>query len=275
MVSAAVTEKLAVGVSGMMLQGNSDDSETRVGRGRMVFYNSSMRLDKQGMSSYTKTGTSDYSGIELTGSAKYSTKAIDFGFSVKPPTTITRKFTTTMTEDSVTAVNRYAAKVDSIHVASSSTVSGEDKIELPWQGSVGFAIRIRDNVTLGVDYEIRSFQSATYTAADGIESNPWLSTSVFHIGAEFRASSWLSLRAGMSNYKEVFEPTANAIRGDGVSYPVYSAGCGIAFEGAVLNITYEYSAMKYVDTWSNAASITKQFSNSIMANMSYTLPSFN
>jgi opacity protein-like surface antigen len=151
-------------------------------------------------------------------------------------------------------------------------VSGEDKVVLPWRGSVGFGIRIRENITIGVEYEIRSTATAKYTAANGVESNPWLSTSVFHIGAEFRAASWLALRAGTSNYKEVFEPTSNPIRGDAVSYPVYSAGLGIMFANAALNITYEYSDMNYVDMWSNAANINQQVTNSIMANLSYTIP---
>jgi opacity protein-like surface antigen len=272
MLSAAVTEKLSVGVSGMLLKGSTDDLETRVGRGRMVFFSSSLRLDKQGMTSSTKTGTSDYSGTEFTGSATYSSSFIDFGFTVKPPTTITRKFTTAFTQDSVSTVNRYAAKSDSIHVQTSSSVSGEDNIKLPWRGSLGFAIRIRENITVGVDYEIRSFESAKYTAANGIESNPWLSTSVFHIGAEYRVSPWLALRAGQSTYKEVFEPLSNPIRGDAVSYPVYSAGLGFTFANAAVNITYEYSEMKYVDMWSNAASINQQVTNNIMANISYTIP---
>jgi hypothetical protein len=272
MVSALLTEHLSVGVSGMLLKGSTDDMEVRVGRGRMAFDQSWMRLDKQGMTSYTKSGTSDYSGSEFTLSTKYSSPFIDFGFAIKPPTTITRTFTSSRTQDSVSTVQVYNAKVDSIHVQSSSTISGEDNIQLPWRGTIGFAIRLRENFTLGIDYEIRSYQSAQYTAANGVTSNPWLSTSVFHIGAEFRVNSWLALRAGESNYKEVFEPLSNPIRGDAVNYPVYSAGCGITFENAVLNITYEYSDMNYVDMWSNAASINQQVTNNIVASLSYTIP---
>ncbi len=271
-VSAAVNEKLSLGLSGLLLRGSTNDMETRVGRGRMVFYSSALRLDKQGMTSYTKTGTSDYSGTEFTASAKYSSRFIDLGFSVTPPTTITRSSTISTVQDSVSAVKWYAAKVDSFHVGTSSTLSGEDNIALPWRGTVGFAIRIRDNFTLGVDYEIRSYESATYTAGNGITTNPWLSTSVFHIGGEFRPNAWLALRAGTSTYKEVFEPTANPIRGDAVNYPVYSAGVGISFAHAVLNITYEYSEMKYVDMWSNAASINQLATNNVMASLSYTIP---
>jgi opacity protein-like surface antigen len=224
------------------------------------------------MTSYTKVGTSEYSGTEITGSAKYTSKFIDFGFSVKPPTTITRSYSSTTVQDSVSAVNVYASKIDSVSVHSTSSVSGEDKMRLPWRGSLGFALRIRDNFTIGIEYEVRSYESATYTGANGIESNPWLSNSVFHIGGEYRVNEWLALRAGASNFKETFEPLSNPIRGDAVNYPVYSAGCGIAFDNAVLNLTYEYSDMKYVDMWSNAASINQQVTNSVTANISYTIP---
>lgn len=272
MVAASVTDRLSIGLSGMLLQGSTDDTEARVGRGRMAFYAASLRLDKQGMTSSTKTGTSDFSGMELTGSAKYATKFIDFGFSVKAPTTITRKFSWSMTQDSVSVLSRLSHRVDSVTVHSSSSASGEDKIELPWRGSLGLALRIRDNITIGVEYEIKSYESASYTGANGQTSNPWLSGSVFHIGGEFRVNEWLALRAGAGNVKETFEPASNPIRGDAVSYPVYSAGAGISFANAVLNVTYEYSDMKYVDMWSNAASINQQVTNALSASLSYSLP---
>jgi hypothetical protein len=73
----------------------------------------------------------------------------------------------------------------------------------------------------------------------------------------------------------VFQPDNSAIRGDAVRYPVYSLGCGIAFADARLNVAYEYSEMKYVDTWSNSASINRQINNNIVVNIAYKLPWMN
>lgn len=271
-VSAVLSEKLSVGISFLLLKGSTDDEEVRVGRGEMQFFTSSLRLVKQGMSSYTKTGTSDYSGSEFSVSAEYRSRYFDCGFSAKLPTTLTRKYSTDIWTDSVAATQKYAGRVDSVHVTTTSSISGEDKIALPLQGTFGFGIRIKENLSIGMDYEIRSFASAQYTSSNGSASNPWLSSSVLHFGGEYRPAPWLALRAGVYNYTEVFQPITAALRGDPVSYPVYSVGCGVQIVGGTLDVTYEYSEMKYVDTWSNAASINQGITNNIIGSFSYNIP---
>ena len=270
--SAILSEKLSVGLSAMILNGSTDDMEARVGRGRMLFFTSSLRLDRPGTTSFTKTGTSDYSGAEFGLSAEYTSRYFNFGFSVKPPSTITRSFTTSVSQDSVAASKMFLSKIDSIHVTTTKSFGGEDKIELPLRGSVGFALRLRENLTLGITYEIRSYASAQYTGSGGTTTNPWLSSSLLHIGGEYVANSWLVLRGGVTNYQEVYQPLTAGIRGEPVNYPVYGLGFGISFANAVLNVTYEYSDMKFVDTWSNAVSINRQFTNSIIASLSYEFP---
>ncbi len=269
--SAVLSEKLSVGVSGMILKGSTDDMEVRVGRGRMLFFTSSLRLDRPGTTSFTKKGTSDYSGAEFSLSAEYTSRYFNIGFSVKPPTTITRSFSTAFSQDSVAASKRFLSKIDSIHVVTNSSFSGEDNIQLPWRGTFGFGLKLRDNLRIGISYEVRSYASALYSASDGTTTNPWLSCSILHIGGEYIAASWLILRAGVSNYQEVYQPLTEGIRGEPVNYPIYAIGCGVALGNARLNIVYEYSDMKYVDTWSNAVSINRQITNSVSASLSYEL----
>jgi hypothetical protein len=270
--SAVLTEQLSIGVSGMVLKGSTDDKEVRVGRGRMLFFTSSLRLDRPGTTSYTRTGTSDYSGMELTLSGEYKSQYFDAGFSIKPPTTITRSFSSATSQDSVAVSKKYLSKIDSIHVYSNATFSGEDKLALPWRGTVGVGLRISENVTFGISYEIRSYASTEYTDVSGTVTSPWLSCSVLHVGGEYRASSWLVLRAGVTNYAEVFQPLTAGIRGEPISYPVYALGATVTLAHAALNLAYEYADMKYVDTWSNAASINREIRNTIVANISYEIP---
>ncbi len=271
-IATEVAEGLSAGLSYLFLSGRTDDGETRVGRGQMLFYSNSIRLTRQGMTSFTKTGTSDYSGQEFGLSAEYRGRYLDVGVNAQLPTTITRKFSAVIRMDSVAATTRLDGRIDSIHVATSSSTSGQDKIVLPLRGSIGVTLRIRENLTVGMGYEVRSFASAEYTSPTGLTSNPWLTASNLHLGLEYRAASWLSLRGGVTNYSEVFQPVTAAIRGEPVNYPVYSLGCGLAFENGVLNIAYEYSEMKYIDTWSNAASINQGFTNNLVAGFSYRLP---
>lgn len=274
-ISAALSEMLSVGVSGMILKGSTDDMEVQVGRGRMLFFTSSMRLDRPGTTSYTKTGTSNYSGAEFSLSAEYTSRYLNFGFSIKPPTTITRDFSMTFSQDSVAASKRFLSKIDSITVHTSGSVSGQDKIMLPLRGSVGIGLKIKENLVFGISYEIRPYASAEYTGTDGSVTNPWLSCSILHVGGELQANPWLTIRGGVSNYQEVYQPLTAGIRGEPVNYPVYGLGCGVKVANVMLNITYEYADMKYVDTWSNAVSINRQFTSSIVGSFSYTIPGIN
>ncbi|MBF8295280.1 MAG: hypothetical protein HW389_1825 [Bacteroidetes bacterium] len=273
--SASLSEKLSVGVSGMILKGSTDDIEGRVGRGRMLFFTSSMRLDRPGTTSYTKTGSSDYSGAEFSLSAEYTSRYFNVGFSIKPPTTITRDFTNTFSQDSVAASKRFLSKIDSITAHTSGSISGQDKIALPLRGSFGIGLKLKENLSFGISYEIRPYASAEYTGTDGSVTNPWLSSSILHVGGELQANAWLTIRGGVSNYQEVYQPLTAGIRGEPVNYSVYGFGCGLKVADGMLNVTYEYSDMKYVDTWSNAVSINRQFTSNIVASFSYTIPGMN
>ncbi|MBI5474657.1 MAG: hypothetical protein HY961_20150 [Ignavibacteriae bacterium] len=269
---ALFNERLSLGVSGLYLKGSTDDNEARIGRGRLAFYNNYLRIDKYGMVNYTKTGTSDYSGAEITLSGRYKGKNFTAGFSVKPPTTITRKFSMSIQSDTVTGVYRANHRADSSHATYTGSVSGEDKTKFPWRGNIGLAINLRDNLVVGVEYEIRSYASAEYTDANGIVTNPWLSFAGWRVGAEFRPSDWLALRAGVREDAELFEPLSNALRGEPQRYAVVSFGAGVNFAGAKLNVAYEFSNLKYIDTWSNAASINTESVNTIIADVSYEIP---
>lgn len=271
-VSASLLKNLFVGVSGMYISGSTEDYEARVGRGQMAFYNNALRLTRQGMLSYRKNGTSDYKATEVTLSANYRTSRVTVGFSVKPPMTITRDFSWQMASDSVTAVSRVSYRVDSLHAAWTTSAEGEDKVKLPWRGTVGVSVDVRSDLTVGVEYEIRPFAAAVVTGANGVESQPWLSGSLWHAGLEFRPADWLALRGGVRQNAEVFEPMSNPIRGEPVKYSVYSLGAGFTAANFRLSIAYEYSDMKYVDTWSNAASINQEIRNNFVASVGYDLP---
>jgi opacity protein-like surface antigen len=164
------------------------------------------------------------------------------------------------------------SKQDSIHVISNTSFNGEDKMELPWRGIAGFGLKLRQNLSFGITYEVRSYASAEYSGTDGSVSTPWLSCSVLHIGGEYRAYPWLLIRAGVTNYAEVFQPVTSGIRGQPVSYPIYGVGATVKVAGATLNLAYEYSDMKYVDTWANAVSINREIKNSVVASLVYEIP---
>ena len=111
-----------------------------------------------------------------------------------------------------------------------------------------------------------------YKSPSGSESKPWLSASVYHIGAEYLPSTWLTLRAGLRGQSEVFEPEGNPIVGNPVGYSIYSAGCGFLVGDARVNLSYEYGLMKYDDVWSSAVSRNRESFNIFLADIIYEIP---
>jgi len=256
--SGSVSEEIALGLSGMILSGHTDDVEQRIARGRVTFYKEWFRLDSVSLRTL-RSGSSEYRGAEFALSGIYRGRYLSAGLTVKPPMKITRTFTS-------------VRQTDSAGVSSSVAENGEDAVRLPWRGTVGISLNLLDNLQLGLEYEIRSFASAVYTAADGMESNPWLSCSVVHVGAEYLPLTWLALRAGIRGQTEVFEPSGNPIVGEPVSSSVYSLGCGFFFSGVRLNVTYEYAPMEYQDMWQTNVNLNSETSHRFMASLSYELP---
>lgn len=124
---------------------------------------------------------------------------------------------------------------------------------------------------LAFEYEIRPLASATYTNASGTTSSPWLSSSTFRVGAEFRPADWLAVRAGFREQAEVFEQEGNALLGEPVRYIVYSAGLGLTVAGVTLNAAYEYSLMKYQDMWQTNVNLNRLERHTIVVDVSYVL----
>ncbi len=249
---------LSVGVSGMVLDGSTDDFEQQVGRGRLTFFSRAFRVDSV-YSIITRTGTSDYSGFEFTVSGIHYGEYVSIGFSIKPPNTITRTFSMNV-------------ETDTTGTPTTSTLSGEDEIRLPWRGSAGIAIRPHDRLLFALEYELRPYDSARYTDSEGDESEPWLSSPLVRAGVEYGLTQWLMLRAGIRGEAEVFETEGNPIEGDPVTHTIYSGGAGISFANVRLNVTYENSNLRYEDIWGTAVSKNRNKRHTIVADISYTIP---
>lgn len=256
--SGSISDKISVGVSAMILKGSTDDYEQYVGRGRLTFYTNYFRLDSLYRQVET-TGTSEYRGEEFTFSGIYRGSNVSFGFALKPPTIITREYNS-------------QTRFDTTGSPAVVTLNGQDEVRLPWRGTIGLAIVPLENLTLGLEYELRSFASAVYRQADGAESKPWLSTGVLHVGVSYNPRPWVALRVGVRGQAETFEPEGNPVAGEPVSYSIYSVGGGISFGGIRLNVTYEYALMKYQDVWGSAISLNSERRHTFVADLAYEIP---
>ncbi len=249
--TSVLSEKISIGVSGMYLNGTSDDFEYRLGRGRLVFYYNYFRLDSTNFNRReTRSGTSQFRGYELTLSGIYTGKNINFSVTIKPPNTIIRDFDT----------NILTQSPDTSYEVS---YNGNDEIKVPWRGAVAMSINLLQNLKLGLEYEYRPYENMKYKNPEGKETNPWISASIFKVGILYNPIYWLTLRAGVRGESEIFEPEGNPLIGEPVRYSIYSAGFGITYANLIFNFTYQYFLMKYQDMWQTNVNFNKEFRNSL------------
>jgi len=248
---------LSFGFSAMVLQGNSDDEEQQIARGNLTFFSNAFRVDSL-YRIVTNKSSSDYSGLEFTLSAILRGRFVSAGFTLKPPSTITRSY-------------QMQVKQNSMGITTQTAFSGKDKLKLPWRGTIGLSFALRENMTLGLEYEFRPYESVRYIASNGAETSPWLPVSLFRVGAEYLLAPWLALRGGMRGDAEVFEPEGSKISGEPVSYTIYSGGLGLFTSGFRLNVTYEYAAVKYADTWASALSKNSDNRHIFVAQLAYEI----
>lgn len=249
---------LTVGLSGMLLDGQSDDFERLVDRGTLTFFANAFRAD----SSYgvmTRSGTSDFSGSEFSAGVTLHGEYVTVGVVVKPPTRYTRAFVTQVS-------------VDTTGVPATESVAGEDEFELPWRGSAGLLLTPRDRLSIGIEYETQPYGSATFTGAAGNETSPWVSASLFRVGAQYELTPWLALRAGMRGESDVFVADGSPIADDAVSWRVYSVGIGVEYAGVRINAAFESAEVNYQDLWGSAISDNTDARHAFMTEISYTLP---
>lgn len=249
--------KLAIGLSGLVIRGSSEDLEQEIARGRLTFYSNAFRVDSV-YRRVTRSGTSTFSGYEFTLSSILYGRYVSLGVVLKPPVTFTRTFSLEVTTDT----------------GSHTTVAalqGEDRMRLPWRGTIGLVLRPRDELMVGMEYELRPYGSARYTDAQGNIHRPWVSANLFRVGAEVRMAPWLRLRGGIRGEAEVFAPEGSPIEEDAVSYEVYSVGMGIAYHRVRLNFAYEYAHIKYQDVWASALSKNSAVRHALTANVGFSL----
>ncbi len=264
-VLAAASEKYhsSFGVSALLLRGKSDDLEENVGRGRLTFFANAFRADSVGWR-LSRVGTSEFRGHELTLSWLVTGRYVTLGVSAKPPCEVTRTYT--MRVESTALQDLY-----DVSVLAAAPNRGQDKLRLPWRGTVAISITPKERLTLGFEQEFRPYKSAHYVDPQGNKSSPWLPSSPFRVGFEFRASSWLALRAGLRDEAVVFEPEGNHIPDEAPSYSVYSCGIGAKYHGLRVDVAVESSLLRYQDIWSSAISKNSERRWAVMGQISYEL----
>ena len=80
-------------------------------------------------------------------------------------------------------------------------------------------------------------------------TNPWLGSSIFHVGVEYRPAPWLALRGGYREDAQVFAPAGDGLITEPVRGSGYAAGLGFRSGDLMVDAAYELSHLSYQDSW--------------------------
>ena len=247
---ALASGPFSLGLSATVLKGSSDDTERTRDRGEFTLrWQNRFSLAAPTGGETVVTGTSDYSGLRfaLAGGVEVGLLALDLVW--QPGYTLERDWT------------------------HSDGTSGTDEVRFASALTFGASARPNERITIAADVDLRALGSADVRYAGSTETaQPWVSGTTVHLGAEYRALSWLALRGGYHEAAQEFAPVGAALLSEPARANVFGAGVGLAFGALSLDVTYELSRLRYEDLWlsnGNDNSITR---HTVLFEAAYTLP---
>lgn len=257
--SVRLSDQLSLGAGLTVLTGRSDDAELRHDRGLLVFdavyrvQNYPIRFNSSDL------GTSKYSGVLANLGVCFRERYFSIAAAIKPPSTITRDWDRTIT-------------VDTAGVVSQSVRSGSDKLQFPISYSAGILLTPTSSWSIGIDYVVGQSGDAVYTPSGGSDgAKPWLSANILRAGVEYRATDWLSVRAGYRDVSRTFSPEGTGLIGEPVTGSVYAGGVGLSLGMLGVDLAYEYQKVKYQDLWETNVNDNIDIQHALMLELSVRL----
>lgn len=234
--AAKLNEDLSAGVSVTYFDGSSDDRDYRSDRGIfMLGYSNLMRLD----SAYFKTsstGESKYSGMQIMLGTDYQSDWYAAGASLTLPMKLTRDWSASRRTDDGTTIT-------------DTSYSGTESIQFPLSAAIGITLFPSNNISVSVNYLIRGTKETEYTNSADSTMKPYLNSSTFSAGVDYRFNKWLRFRAGYRDAVQTFAAEGAGLMDEPVSGGLYTAGAGITYLSWQLDIAYEYYNLEYQDAW--------------------------
>ncbi|MGB2866857.1 MAG: hypothetical protein WBD36_00275 [Bacteroidota bacterium] len=245
---------VSIGASATFYTGTSDDLEQRLDRGFLTFSNNRFRVQDTVQYWSLRTGTSTYSGFGALIGLKFEQPRYALAATIRLPYMLTREYSRAFSsqQDVYFARVKYnpSRTSDSMQTTIvTASESGKEEIRFPVSYSLGLVLNPFPKWTIAVDYEMTNYNQLEYKLDNGTVSNPWVNAPSFRAGAEYRWTSWLSLRGGYREVAQSFSPEGSAIVGDPAVMSAYSLGAGTNLFGFDLDLAYEYASLRYPDSW--------------------------
>jgi len=253
--AVGVTDYLKVGVGFKRLIGETDDSQSfnkvadiLITGGYNLYQFQYDTLD------VITSGTSTFSGNKIEIGAILNLKSLSIGARVTPGYTIKREWD-------------YTVQTADANQTISETLSGTDEMKTPLSYSVGISLRPKENITLSMDLEHRSYEKAEWkmsTAPIGGDTlhTAWMNQTLFRCGVEYKPVSWLSILGGYQMIPAEYVPDGAAIKDKGPVRDLFSLGLSVGLIMGRLDIAYQFGNLKYYDQYfSNTNYVFERFNN--------------
>ena len=127
--------------------------------------------------------------------------------------------------------------------------SGAEELKLPFQYTIGIALRPSAKLTITIDYDARKYGDAVYEPTPDTTYKPWLTNHTFRGGLEYKAAKWLQIRGGFREEAQTVAVEGAALLQNPIRGAVYSFGFGLNFNPLFFDFAYEYGHTKYEDMW--------------------------
>ena len=195
-------------------------------------------------------GTSKFTSTSFNIGAILVLNRFNLAIKLTPPYTLKRDWNNTQTNSDSGGTK-------------SENLSGVDEIKLPIGYSFGLSFNPVDEFTIAFDLEKSNYSKSEVTlAAPDSNFRNLADQTIIRVGAEYKATEFLSILAGYRNTSALFVPDGAAITDEGPNSTNYSAGLSLNFFFGRFDFAYERRIMKYFDSYfSNTNYVTETYNN--------------
>ncbi|MGH1364082.1 MAG: hypothetical protein ACRBF0_11030 [Calditrichia bacterium] len=203
-------------------------------------------------------GTSDFSATKLNLGTAISLGRLTVGANLRPAYTLTREW-------------NYTSSVSTADSSSTGSISGEDKLEIPFSFTFGLGIQPTDKFQIALDIEHNPYADANFVLASSDATlREWVDQTTFRVGVEFKPIENVSLMGGYRNLPQVFAPDGAAQPDRGPEAHLYTLGASVKAYFAQVDFAYEFGSLKYYDTYFSNTNFSYQQSNNVLVGVTFS-----
>jgi len=249
-------ENLKFGIKFNWVSGKTNDEQIL---DRIGYFLTLHQLTKWSFSYDTNTvsmfGSSNFSTLNFSIGAIYSTENFSLGINIQLPYTLKREWnynTQTYNGKSTIQTNSF----------------GTDKVKMPAIYSFGLSIKPNNNLIFSIDYEVNPLNKAEFNLDKNFPDtldiySKWVYQYAVRFGIEFSLTTDISIIGGYQYQTASFVPYGVAVRDRGFPEETYSLGVSYKIFHGKIDLAYSNTNLKYYDAYITNRNFTLESSQRI------------